>query len=1340
MYKQLLSTAIRLFFVFTTLQTHAYNLRHISGKDGLTCSSITSLGQKPDGTMLLGTIVGLYSYDGTQVWNSSQYDGLYIKGNIIEDVLCTTNQNTYILTNYGLNIIKNDGTYADFFSQFQGIRRIRKDNNNHITLLGNDGLYYQQVSGDFKKIRLNGIKSEDVTDYTFTNHFLYIFHRHGIIRYTISNNENQITVGNKRIVDNISISSAYRQNDAEYIVNQSGILFRYDLQTGHKRHLSSLSNEISKRGKVSDIIEFKGKIFISFSNHGILELDSQNGMPILTDIGIETGIFRMKKDLHENIIWIGTDGEGVYMYCDEEYSLRTLTHGNTNIDVSCPLRAILHDNTGTLWLGTKGNGLVALPHFDINKANTILSARQLNEHNSQLSSNVVYALSEHGTLGFWICGAMGVDYYSYTSKTIVPVKTEIPLQQVVAAQEYQGKLWITTLGFGIYKADIVFEGGIPRLTNIQNYVIENGKLSSNYFFCLTHDTHGNWWFGNRGKGLFLFKDGCLKHIQLDKKYKNPYINDVFSLLSVGEHLWIGTECGIIVTNKKGATKLIDMTQGLPGNTIRAIENDMANEIWVTTNAGIAALSSNAKVIRVYGKRSGIDVTEFCDGAISHYNNELYFGGVNGLVIIRQESLARNANRLSQLAFTTLHINGVQQNINNYLSNDSVCHTLTLSHLQNSFKIGVASLNYLSEPFNNYYYRFSSNDEWSDNGQENTFSFMYLPPGKHTLYIKYKNLSTAEESKIFKLFIVITPPWYRSHLAYFCYFLLFVCLSYWLTNRWHSRQKEKQAAELARIDQKRRDELFEEKLKFLTNVVHELNTPLTLIYGPCERILAHETNNKFVNKYIQQIIRNLSRLSALIQEIIDFRKITTGHHSINIKKVNVSALFNEYCDAFMEMAERHNIYYELQLEQGIIWNSDENALERIGGNLISNAFKYTKDGGTIKVNLSQVNSQIILSVYNTGAGISKDDQKRIFDCYSVFNNVEEGQNDEQTSRNGIGMAICYNITKELGGDVRIESEVGKYARFIVTLPSQQLPEGAPQDQEPINRSNMAFWKSLKMASTAENKKDLSKPKYLTGENTPTILVIDDHQEILDLLSDSLEEYHLLTAHNVSEGFERLKHEQPDLIITDLMMPGTNGLDFIQQIKQNKHTMHIPLIILSAKSSEEERIEGLESGADIYISKPFSIAYLQAAIKRMLENHNILKEYYNSPASAFSYSSGKLLSKENQEFMEKVTQLIEANLKNTDFTPEIMAEQLCISLRSLYRKFEKAQLPTPKEYIKTYKITAAAKLLTNTGMTIQEIIYSTGFNTRSQFYTEFRKHYGQTPRDYRNMYHSEDEKSI
>ncbi len=1313
----------------------AYNLRRITNLDGLSSGSVTSLGQTPNGLMMFGTIAGLDFYDGSKVWTmKSDWNNAFMQNNLIEDIAFVPDDEIWVLTSHGLCLIINKGKHIKTYPQFKGIRRISVNENGEAFMLDDGILHYCDKKREFRQLSLPDLNTDGMRGFVVTGKYLYIFHQAGIMRYHLTMEDDEYHIGKRELLDRMSVRTACVHTGSIYLTDENDQLYRYDLRTGYKRPIISLQKETAVRGKVSDVLEFKSKLFIAFSNHGVSVLDLQKKEQTLTFLDIDTGIFRLLKDRIGDIVWIATDGQGVYMCCDEPYTQRSFTDEKMNIGVSCPIRTIYKDRNQTLWVGTKGDGLVMFPNPT---PSTRTPSIVLNKDNSPLQSNVIFKLKESSKEGFWICCDNGLSYGIATPSDIRSVPSDMPIQQIQDVYEQDGKLWIISLGYGIYCSDIVYNGRYPQLVNTRHYIVDNGKISSNYFISMVRDKKGRWFFGNRGKGIFTIENDQLVSIpRWEKKYDNPLFYDIYALLPVGDDLWIGTGGGILVCRNDKITSLIDIEKGLPNNNIRAMIKGMDGKIWVTTNKGIAILSPTEEIIKVYGKKGELEILEYSGGAASLYDNILYLGGTNGVTIFLYDANVINQPHPLHLYFDNIYFNNIADNINFYLNTDGDEQTLRLNSQQRSFGISMTSLDYLNESTNNYYYHLSGSDEWIDNGWNNIITFTELSYGKHILYVKYKNLSTGEESPEFRLTILIATPWYRTTAAKFLILLLAIAVAWLLIHRWLRQQHERQLVETERQNQIARDKLYEDKLQFLTNVVHELNTPLTLIYGPCERILSHESSSSFVKKYVQQIIKNLQRLNILIQEIIDFRRITTGHLVIQTHRVNVSSLMEGYTEAYIEMAERYHIQYDCTIAKDVIWNSDERALARIGNNLISNAFKYTKPGGTIRVKFSEEDGNIVLSVYNTGSGISEEEQQHIFDYFSVFKSSSESSNGEQTSRNGIGMAICYNTVKLLGGSIKIDSKEGEYACFIVTLPPRDLPEGTPADQEPIDRnylSKLSIFNSPVLKAPAVEKKP-TRAKHFTGETAPTILLIDDNQEILDMVSDGLKDYHLLTAHNGDEGFERMKDEQPDLIITDLMMPGTDGLDFIQQVKQNRHTMHIPLIILSAKSSEEERIEGLESGADIYISKPFSLAYLQTIVVRLLENRKVLKEYYNSGASAFTYSSGKLISKEDQEFIDNLSMVMEKHLSDGSLTPETLASLLDVSLRNLYRKFESAKLPTPKEYIKTYKINAAARMLATTNITVQEIIYATGYSTRSQFYTEFKKHFGVTPKEYREQQHA------
>ena len=531
-------------------------------------------------------------------------------------------------------------------------------------------------------------------------------------------------------------------------------------------------------------------------------------------------------------------------------------------------------------------------------------------------------------------------------------------------------------------------------------------------------------------------------------------------------------------------------------------------------------------------------------------------------------------------------------------------------------------------------------------------------------------------------------------------------------------------------------MYEGKLRFFTNITHEFCTPLTLIYGPCERILNYEHSDNFIKKYAQIIKSNTERLNSLIQEVIDFRRMETGNQICHIQELNISELGNGIIESFDELAEQNRIQLETDITPDIIWGSDHNGFTKILNNLISNAFKYTPENGTIRISIKKEENKLSIKVYNTGKGISKENLPLIFNRYSILDNIKENSIKGLSSRNGLGLAICQSMVELLHGTINVESEVNQYAQFIVTLPALEATEkmGNIQPHETAKIELPNYKTEVTLPETVNNEEETNQP-----ENT--ILIIDDNKELLWMLKDILsDEYTILTAENGEEGLELLKQETPNLIITDIMMPKIDGITLTKQLKNNKHTAHIPLVILSAKNTTDEKIEGIESGADAYIPKPFNTQYLRTIIKQLIKKQEELKQYYNSSASAFDYSGGQLLQNEDKEYLQTAIEIINENMDNAEFGPDELAKAMQTSGRNLYRKFKKLNQSSPKDFIKEQKMKYAAKLLLTTTLNIQEIMYRIAATNRSHFYKEFAKRYNQTPREYREANKQKDDSLI
>jgi signal transduction histidine kinase/DNA-binding response OmpR family regulator len=566
-------------------------------------------------------------------------------------------------------------------------------------------------------------------------------------------------------------------------------------------------------------------------------------------------------------------------------------------------------------------------------------------------------------------------------------------------------------------------------------------------------------------------------------------------------------------------------------------------------------------------------------------------------------------------------------------------------------------------------------------------------------------------------IVILPPWYLTVYAKIAYLFLLlwaVYLAYYVLRKKYESRKIK-------LQEKYKEDMYEGKLRFFTNITHEFSTPLTLIYGPCERILSYRESDAFIRKYAQIIKSNAERLHSLIQEIIDFRRMETGNKICRIEPIDVSRLTREIINSFSDLAEQNHIQFESNVDSDIQWNSDGSCYTKILNNLISNAFKYTPPRGIIVVAVGIENQNLIVKVYNTGKGIKAEDIPLIFNRYSILDNIKENSIKGLSSRNGLGLAICHSMTELLRGTIEVRSEIDRYAEFSVTLPRLE-----PDRQE------------IRLSTTDGGSGTCSR-RGEQGEAIQKnyILVIDDNAELLWMLKDILSgEYRVVTALDGRTGLDILKQETPDLIITDVMMPNMDGITLTKQLKENIHTMHIPLVILSAKNTHEEKIAGLDSGADIYIPKPFDTEYLKTVVRNLIRNKKNLEAYYNSSASAFEFTNGQLLGKENRDFLRTVLQLIDINIANEDFSVELLARNMQISVRNLYRKFKELNLSTPNDFIKEQRLQYAGKLIKTTRLTIQEIMYKSGFTNQSHFYKEFARRFGKTPKEYRESNETKD----
>lgn len=1310
----------------------AWNIRNISNRDGMTNSAALSLCQDHDGMLWIGTCDGVNIFDGVHVYPFSQvYPDSRLSGNIIEAITRGGGTDMWIQTNFGLNLVDTSTGHVRIFDSFRGHEILTKNNRNEIFVLNEDGHMYMYDPAESKFITIEQFMTtrERVLQVTFVADRMLLFTVDGITSTKIVNNDKGIRAGDTNVISTIPLAFAKANAKNVLTVSADGKLRTFEPATFSFTDITDLSQLIARRGQISSMAADRdGNFYISFNINGTVRAERSNGYKPV-DLGIDVGVFSLLASEEKDVVWIGSDCGGVYTCFNAPYNINSISFGMLNNIITNPVRCIYLDGEKNLWLGTKGSGLLQITGFDTGTARH--GAMQLHTvSNSGLLHNSVFAIAGSDDSPYmWIGTEEGVNVYDKRTHAIFPVECDAKMRWIHGVY-VQGDsiLWAASIGKGVFKSVVDFTGRVPRLHSTHQYLVGDGSFSNNYFFSLSTDHEGNPVFANRGMGAYTYDESTnvLKRLSLRGDYESKTINDVFSVVKDKDIMWLGTGTGLVKQTPREERLYCGRDDGFVNSTIHCVLPDPSGDLWISTNQGLVNFDPQSGKTNLFDHDNGISVSEYSDGAaFITPDSVLLFGGTDGIVLIKHnDEFVTGETTASKVKLIGMSINGRDESYTNYI--DPKTGALKFNRDQNYLTLLFSTPEFVNTHSTDYLYSLDGR-EWNRNGADNAISFTNLNPGRHTLYVKCVNHELQTESRPLTLTLDITPRWYESTFAKFIYVIVFLGIVSAVVLSLIRRQREQQRNALDRMQQRHKEDVYEEKLKFFTNITHEFCTPITLIQGPCERILSYENADDYIRKYTSLIYNNSRRLNSLIQEIIDLRRIETGHSQRKVRRIDVSELCNDTIDSFADMSERTGITVENLVEPGIVWNTDYNSINKIISNLISNAFKYTPPGGSIRVSLSMEGENLRLEVWNTGKGIRPQDRERIFNRYAILDNIEEKVTHGLSARNGLGMAICHSMVEQLEGHITIDSEVGRYASFIVTLPMLELD--APEETLLVNSGHPISSQKIPVPGNMTDESSSDPGTQPTALSNYRLLIVDDNREILSLLKDSLPEYDVTTASNGEEAIGLLMNSVFDLVITDVMMPGTDGLELSKQIKSNRHTAHIPLIILSAKTSSDEMIQGIESGADVYIRKPFSFGYLRAMISRLIERGNQLKEYYNGSGSAYQYESGQLVSREDKTFIDTLTTFIDTNIDDTELSIDTVASHLNMSARNLYRRLKDLGMSSPNDLIKDHRMTSAARLLCTTTLTVQEIMFRTGFSNRSHFYREFAKRYRMTPKEYR-----------
>lgn len=1306
----------------------------------LSNNAIIDIYQDDRGYMWIGTYDGLNLFNGrnTYVYRFEPDNKNTLCSNIINKISDGGPGYLWVSTSMGLNRFSlKDRKVTESYPEYPECLLIATDSLENTLVVSRKNFISCHTS---RTASFQDIYTRDITPETARLLFVgeqgrfYLLSSDGVLKQLIPDySKLPLTIKTKENkIHDKPIEQAFYEEDVLYYVDADNKLYRYRTEGNKETYLSDLSGWMEKYGKVARVVSFQSKLYLVFRNGLLLDPDKPEEA-----IDLNIGVFSMFKDKKQQILWIGTDGQGLRMLYDKYERFDGLALEDLPFVMLNPVRSVYTDEDKTLWFGTKGDGFVRIKEYDSYAKGEIPLDRIARYTTADgLSNNRVYCFfkSLYHPLVWIGTDGPGLSYYSYEDEKVhtLPSKIDTRIRYVHSICEINDStLWMATTGDGLI--EVVLERDKSGLTvkYLQSYLLEKDGKICNEFYSMYYDGKSTLYLGSRG-GYGMARFDLLTR-QYDfmsmNNSANQAIGDVLSLCySSDSTFYLGASSGMtrMKCDQAGTCEFwqYDRSDGISNDMIHGILEDKDKCIWLSSNKGLTKYNPHNNFFHNYGSQE-LMVTEFSDDAYwkCPYTGRLFFGGVDGLVWIDPQNDWQESYS-PDLHFFELKMGDETFSLYDYA--DANPGPVTIPPDVSTFTISFVATDYIHGDNYEYSYLLQDyNTAWTELQKSNEISFTKLPYGNYTLKVRYKNDVYDSNAREYLLPLKILPPWYLSAWAIAVYILLAILLAgvlvYWINRR--IAEKQQQVAR--KIHEEQKEKLYEAKLNFFANITHELCTPLTLINGVGDYIQAYaeNTSDNKLKRYIRILRDNVASLNELIQEILDFRKIEeAGLNYFSIRRISVPDIIRRQYESFTPIAEQNGIKFVLSLPDQLYWNTDPTGLKKILVNLISNTFKYSDEAGEIRISATTENESLVIRVYNSGKGISETDLKTIFDRYRILGDLEGNNYTQTTSRNGLGLFICHSIVQSLHGTIDVKSEEGRFAEFIVRLPHLEAEEeeAEPENEEP---------ETVPVLSSPIDETGL--PGIVSPENKPCVLVVDDNKDIVWLIKESLSEaYTIVEAYGVEEAIRLMEKQTPALIITDIMMPEIDGMELISRVKSDKFTRHIPLIVVSARISEHDQAEGLDLGADAYLTKPFSAVVLRSVVNRLMTSKKELKDYYYSPESAYEQSGGQLIHQEDKEFMDAVTAIIRENLDKETLRLELIAEKMGMNTRSLYRRFKKISPLTPSDFIKDYRFNYAAQLLVTTNLSVQEIIYKVGISNRSYFYREFAAKYNQTPTEYRN----------
>lgn len=1109
--------------------------------------------------------------------------------------------------------------------------------------------------------------------------------------------------GKRLPVTNIMTASTLRHQGKEKIwLGSRGTIFILEPASGHYNWLSNETDQNMglQRGWFTSLFtDRSGTIWLGSNGYGLshynpgnvkfnypddIWYDGQLRLSFVRNLSIRTFL---ESSYDFNTLWIGSN-EGLFRI-DRAHSLMyPVTIPEFSEEQTTPVYHLCEDEKGMIWMGT-GRGLVRLNP----KGNRVrLFPSGLTGADGNTEPRVCFVHSSKGNI--WIL----------TPNTIASLDQET--------------------------------GEFRHIRYNQDPLDESIEM---VFPSILEDAVGNFWIAAKN-GLNYFNVERFEVIQDQLTFDPPDndpMEDVRTIISdrsePDKFLWIGTGTGVFGRLDIKSGKLVDYTvqDGLAKSAICGMLSDSQGNIWISTNNGLLKFDISNKEFTKYSTADGLQSNEFNRGA--YYKNhagELFFGGINGYNCFFPSSVISRAY-IPPVVFTGFRLYDNNHEIVAHSSfNVRESNQLKLPYNQNHFTIDFASLDFAFPENNRFAFSMTrSGESWIQTGNERSVTFTELKPGDYTLRIKGTNSDGIWSNKEAVLAIIIESPWWQKSWAYLLYFFIFAGALYSMRKYELGRLKLRNQMRIGSIETKKLKELDQLKSQFFANVSHEFRTPLTLIKGPLEDLMDNNTDPEKTRTF-QLMHNHTSKLQGLINQILDLARIESGNYVVKASRGDIVGFIEGLALSFDTLAEKKGIILGIDTGPGLDrtetanrYYYDPDILEKIVINLISNAFKYTPENGRITVRIAQISDHdgmcmLEISIEDTGIGIPADQLPHVFDRFYQG----EGSNTMNQVGSGIGLAFVHELAGIHGCKIHVESQVGSGTVFIL-----RIPEGkkhlAPDQIRGEEHTHEAY-RSMSNSHRSEKNTPVRPGILNEKEGKPWILIVEDQLEVRQYIEESIQnEFLVMMASNAADGLQMAEEFIPDLIVSDIMMPEMDGCEFCEKIKISEKTSHIPVILLTAMAEINDRIKGLEIGADDYLTKPFNAKELRVRISNLVHSRKVLRQKFTS--NSIIHPGEILVSSRDKDMMEKWLGVVQRNIDNVDFSVEDLGRETGMSQSQLHRKLKAIVDMSANQFIRSVRMHRAMELLQKGVGNIGEVAYRVGYDDPGYFSKSFRKFFDKLP---------------